>query len=306
MQVRQLQAFKAVLELGSATRAANALGISQPAISKSLAGLSAECGFDLFVRNRNGLEPTAEALSLFHEVERLFTGVTHIERQAAAIRDMRSGLISIAAFPAVTTRTLPTFLHRFTAKYPDIRLSLAAKSGRFLIEHVAADQVDFGIGLLRLEHPGVNFESLGPLPIVCVMNPNHRLAKKRFVRAEDLDNEAFISLGSEDQARFKIDAAFESTNIHRKIVMEAHQTEAACSFAAQGAGVALVEPFSASGFRPDELRILPFRPAISFELWLLTPVNRPRSRLVNLLVDEFRKFAGGFREITALKNGKVR
>ena len=273
MQVRQLQAFKAVLELGSATRAAGALGISQPAISKSLANLSAECGFELFIRNRNGLEPTAEALSLFREVERLFTSVNHIERHAAAIRDMRSGLISIAAFPAVATRPLPVFLYRFTQKYPDIRVSLAAKSGRFLIEHVGADQVDFGIGLLMLEHPGVNFESLGTIPVVCVMNPNHRLAKKRIIRAEDLDNEAFISLGSEDQARYKIDGAFEGTKIRRQIIMEAHQSEAACSFAAQGAGIALVEPFSANGFRTDELHIVPFRPAINFELWLMTPAK---------------------------------
>ncbi len=295
MRVRQLQAFKTVLELGSATRAARALGVSQPAVSKLLAGLSHECGFELFIRNGNRLEPTGEALSLFQEVDRLFVNVDHIERHAAAIRDLRVGLIAIAAFPAIATRALPIFLNGFTQRYPNTRLSLAARSGRLLVEYVAADQVDVGIGLMTSDHPGINFESAGKVDAVCVMSPKHRLAKKRFISADDLDGELFISLGSEDQSRFRVDSAFEGKTIHRKIVMEVHQSEAACTFASQGAGIAIVEPFSASGFRPDELKVLPFRPAIHFELWIMTPVRRPRSQLVTALIDEFLSFASTFR-----------
>ena len=77
--------------------------------------------------------------------------------------------------------------------------------------------------------------------------------------------------------------------------MEVHQSEAACAFAAQGAGIAMVEPFSASGFRPDELKVLSFRPAVHFELWLMTPVYRPQSQLVTALIEEIRSFVGLFR-----------
>jgi DNA-binding transcriptional LysR family regulator len=306
MRVRQLQVFKTVLELGSATRAAHALGISQPAVSKLLAGLSQECGFDLFVRKGNRLEATGEALSLFQEVERLFVNVDHIERHAAAIRDMRVGLVAIAAFPAIATRALPIFLNDFTRKHPDMRLSLVARSGRLLVEHVAAGQVDVGIGLMTFDHPGINFESLGAIEAVCVMSPKHRLAKKKFIRAEDIDGEPFISLGSEDQSRFKIDSAFKGKNIHRKIVMEVHQSEAACAFAAQGAGIAMVEPFSASGFRADELKVLSFRPAVHFELWIMTPVYRPKSQLVTALIEEFRSFVGTFRSRPSKRNSRSR
>ena len=56
---------------------------------------------------------------------------------------------------------------------------------------------------MTFDHPGINFESLGTIDAVCVMSPKHRLAKKKFIRAEDIDGEPFISLGSEDQSRFK-------------------------------------------------------------------------------------------------------
>ena len=289
IQVRQLQAFRRVVELGSATRAAVELGISQPAVSKLLAGLAEACGFELFVRNGNRLDPTAEGLSLFREVERLFVNVEQIERHAAAIREKRTGEIAIGAFPALATRALPKLLHRFRAGHPDTRLSLIARSGRMLVELVASDRVEVGIGLMTLEHPGIAVESLGTLEAVCVMSPDDPLARHEVVEAAHLGGRPFVSLGAEDQSRYRIDAAFVGTKVHRDIVIEAHQSEAACAFAAQGAGIAIVEPFSASGFHPDELVVRRFRPTILFDLWAMTPVHRQRSQLSLDFVEFFRR-----------------
>ena len=288
-QVRQLQAFKSVIELGSATRAARALGISQPAVSKLLGGLSDLCCFELFVRTGNRLDPTAEALMLFREVERLFVSVDHIERQAEAIRENKAGQISLAAFPALATRALPKLLRQFTEGRSETRLSLIARSGRLLVELVASDRVDIGIGLMTLEHPAVSVESLGTMEAVCVMSPHDPLARKSVIEAADLEGKPFISLGAEDQSRYRIDAAFEGTKIHRNIVIEAHQSEAACSFASLGAGVAIVEPFSASGFRADELAVRAFRPTVLFELWAMTPINRQRSIISTDFLQFFRE-----------------
>ena len=289
MNVRQLQAFRSVIELGSITRTSEVLRISQPAVSKLIANLTRDCGFELFQRSGNRLIPTAEALSLYREVERIFVGVDHIERHAEAIRDLRSGQIAIAAFPAIASRPLPRLITKFLHTHPETRFSLVARSGRLLVEHVAADRVDLGIGLMPPEHPGIRAHNARSFEAVCVMNRGHRLAKRKLIRASDLDDEPFISLGSEDQSRFRIDKAFEGSGIRRRITIEAQQSEAACMFASEGAGIAIVDPFSAAEFSAEQLVMKPFRPRVHFDLWLMSPIYRQRSVIVDAFVDLFRR-----------------
>lgn len=289
MNVRQLQAFRSVIELGSVTHAAEALRISQPAVSKLISHLGRDCGFELFRRNGNRLIPTAEALMLYGEVDRIFVSVDHIARHAAAIRELRSGQISIAAFPAIATRPLPRLITRFLRDHPETRFSLVARSGRLLTEWVAASRVDVGIGLMLPELPGISYESAGTVDAVCVMSPSHPLARRKVIRAMDLDGQPFISLGTEDRSRYRIDQVFEGSRVQPRIVVEAQQSEAACMFAAEGAGVAIVEPFSASGFTPDQLAVRTLQPRVRFDLWIMTPAHRRRSLIVTSFIELFRQ-----------------
>ncbi len=288
MNLRQLEAFRAVMESGAVTRAAAAMRISQPGVSKLIGHLAQDCGFPLFRRNGNRLTPTAEALLLYREVERTFVGVEHIARLATGIRELRSGQLALAAFPALATRPLPRIITRFLRDHAGTHVSVIGRSGRMLDEWVAANRVDLGIGLMHREHPGVEYANAGSVDAVCVMSPGHPLARQTIVRASDLDGVPFISLGAEDHARFSIDRAFEGGSVRRNIAIEAHQSEAACTFAAEGAGVAIVEPFSASEFAPTELAVRPFRPRVRFDLWLLTPAQRPRSLILEAFVERFR------------------
>jgi DNA-binding transcriptional LysR family regulator len=289
MNLRQLEAFRAVIDTGTVTRAGEILRISQPAVSKLIGHLARECGFELFRRNGNRLTPTAEAITLYAEVDRMFVSVEHISRHAAGIRELRSGQLSIAAFPALATRPLPRIVTRFLAEHPDTHVSIGSRSGRMLVEWVAANQVDIGIGLLMIEHPAIDYQSAGLVDGVCVMHPRHPLARRKVIRATDLDGQSFISLGAEDRSRFRVDQAFEGQGVRRRIAVEAQQSEAACTFASEGVGVAIVEPFSASEFSPEKLVVRPFQPRIPFDLWLMTPSHRPRSLLLESFVKMFER-----------------
>lgn len=289
MNLRQLDAFRAVMETGSVTRGAAVLGVSQPATSKLVAALERQCGFLLFHRRGNRLMPTAEASTLYAEVERMYVGAEHIARQVERIRELRSGQLSIAAFPALATRALPRLVNRFMADHPRINVSLVSRSSRALVEWVAAQQVDIGIGLMTLDRVGVAFEPVGSFEGVCVVPTKHRLARRKSIQPADLDGEPFIALGVEDGSRFKVDQAFEGTAVRRDILIEAQQSEAACAFVAAGAGISIVEPFSAGEFGADQLVVRPFRPAVWFDIWLILPTGRPRSRLAEEFIGFFRK-----------------
>ena len=108
VNLRQLEAFSAVMKSGSITQAAQAMHLSQPAVSKLIADLEHQIGFKLFARSKGShLTPTPEAGYFFHEVERSFIGVNALKRLARDISNLGTGQVQIAS--ANIARSIPAF-----------------------------------------------------------------------------------------------------------------------------------------------------------------------------------------------------
>lgn len=289
MIIRQLQAFSALMNGHTVTQAGERLGISQPAISKLIAAMERECGFPLFLRKRGRLSPSPEAKMLHAEIERVFVGIDRIEQAAADIRLLKRGQLSISALPAMALRFLPAVIAAFSHSHPDVRIVLHSHTSRSVVDHVANQQVDLGFGALSVDNPGVRFEYLCRTQAVCVLPIKHRLAARSVVRATDLRNEPFISLASEDHLRNTIDRLFDQLNIARQIEIETHIGATACAFVANGAGVTIVDPFSASQFRQDEVAVRPLEPVIPFDTWILYPAMRELSQVAIAFVTALRR-----------------
>ncbi|MDF2810074.1 MAG: hypothetical protein K0S56_1105 [Microvirga sp.] len=274
MNIRQLEAFKAIMELGSFTRAAEKLHLSQPAVSKLILLLERKCGFSLFHRQKNGVIPTAEGQMLYAEVERVFLGVESVAARARAIGQFDHGEIKLVTFPSLTTRVLPPILAEFLKAKPALRVTLASRNSWLLVDRVASQGVDVGFGMVSLDRPGVRFEKLCSMEAVCVLPPGHRLADRSVIHAEDLRGERFVAMVEEDRAQLGVDKAFDESGVNRDIVLKVQLTEACCSFVAAGLGVAVLDPLSTVGFGPHELIVKPFVPAITQDIWVITPTFR--------------------------------
>lgn len=279
---------------GSATGAGNLLHITQPAISQLLHQLENECGFSLFYRLHNGLRPTPEAKLLYKEVEGLMNTVERVQRVATKLKEGNWGAINVAGFPALAHRFLPEVVAKYKDTRPDITLSVESRRSRTLIDWVATQRVDVGIGLLASDRPDVSSTRLGSYPGVCVFLKDHRLARRKTVHARDLEGENFISLGTEDRSRLKIDKVFENERVHRRIQIEAPQSDIACGLVMHGVGTAVVDPFSAYNSAPN-LTAVPFSPVVSFDLWLLTSDANDKSWLVNDFCDHITQALQSFK-----------
>ncbi|MDF1587061.1 LysR substrate-binding domain-containing protein [Marinimicrococcus flavescens] len=287
MNVRQLEAFRAVMLTGTVTAAAEMLHVSQPAVSKLIAGLEATCGYDLFVRKAGRALPTPEAQQLYCKVEQMFVGVHAIRRESDRIRDQASGQVAIAAFPALAGRALPRLLTGFLASRPDLRLSLRSMASRRVLETVGAQQADIGFSIMPCEHPGVDVEHLHRLERVCVVPRGHRLAGARSVSPEDLRGEPFVSLNVEDPDHLAIEKVFCDLGIQRRLRIETLHSETACSFVANGAGVTIIDPLTPAE-HGDAVIALPFVPPVYLNVWLLWPSHRIRSKLALSIADLVR------------------
>ncbi|HLT79347.1 MAG TPA: LysR substrate-binding domain-containing protein [Ferrovibrio sp.] len=281
---RQLQAFCAFIDTGSVTAAAERLRLSQPAVSKMLTALEYDVGFPLFSRERKRLVPNSEALLLYGEATRIFSGLAEIEAFARDIRSRTAGSLHIISTPAFGDSFLPSVVGKFLATHSKAKLVSHVRSSTIINQRIVSQQADLGFSMMPFEHPAVISEPLCEWPAVCVLPERHRLASRDVIKPSDLADEQFLSFPSDGRMRHLIDAVFDQRGISRRLDYEVYSSSEACALVAQNLGVAIVDPFTAyaaTKWQPIVQRR--FEPEIYYTFRLM----RPRYRETSLLAEEF-------------------
>lgn len=268
--IRQIEAFNAVMRTGSVTEAAAALHVSQPAVSKLLRAFEEGCGFALFERRAGRLSPTGDARRLHAETERLGAGLARVARTARAIRDLERGELSVVGYPALSLRLLPTAAARFLAERPGTRMALATRPSRGIAEAMLPRSADLGFSLVRSEDPGIACSAFTRSALVCALPPGHPLVAGPEVALADLARLPLIALGPDDLSMQVIRDAFARAGLEMQVGLEAEMAESACTLVRAGLGPALVPALCAAGWRSDEVVFRPIRPSASQQVWCYT------------------------------------
>lgn len=285
MNLRQLDAFRAVMITASVTNAAEFLNVSQPAVSRLIADLERAIGFSLFVREKgSALAPTPEAESFYQEVDRNFAGLDALKRAADDIRNFRSGQLRIASLPALAMGFLPSVIQKFHALHPSVTVQLQTRSSATVRQWVAAQQFDLGLARPG-EYPGVEAKLFANIPGVCVFPPGHRMTALDVVKPANFEDESFISLSTEDLSRARIDRVFEKAGVSRNIVVETQYAATICGLVLKGVGVSIINPITAMDFIERHLEARRFEPEIQFEYMLFLPKHKPLSRLTQSFLE---------------------
>ena len=183
------------MELGTVTAAAEALHISQPAVSRTLQQAERRLGFPLFLRRKKRLLATPEAQSLFSETVRAFAAFDLVQKRAADLSAGRAGGLNIAAISAFANALLPKAVATFCKSRPDVVVTLQSMSALQVATHVANHQADLGFVIDSIATPGVSVSDLWATDFGCVMPRTHPLASKLHVVPADLEHERLICLG---------------------------------------------------------------------------------------------------------------
>jgi DNA-binding transcriptional LysR family regulator len=146
MNLRRLQAFRAVFESGSVTAAAQRLHMTQPAVSRLIGDLEKELGLALFARQRQRLVPTEEGRSFFREAERALAAVDQVVDIARDIRTLQGAHLRVVTLISAAFGILPGAMKALIATHPRIRVSLEIKDIRDIADWVIT-------GPLTLESP---------------------------------------------------------------------------------------------------------------------------------------------------------
>lgn len=285
--IRELAAFRAVMETGSLSRAAEIMLVTQPAMSKIIKGLEEKTGLRLFKRHRQRFHPTVEAQILLNEVENVLHSLARVKRISQDLGAVALSDLTVSAMAAAGINLLPKVLADFQKLHPGSRSSLNIRSSPKLLELAIAQQFDVGFGLLHLDHHEVDCRHVMRLKAVVILPAGHRLEAADEVELADLRGEDFISLGSYDRTASIVDRAFEQAGIKRRVIAQVELGSAICEYVRQGAGVGIIDAFTAAGCSAQGLTQKPLSPPLFFDVYMLLPARRPaslvRERFLELL-----------------------
>lgn len=276
---RQIEIFRAVMDTGQVTRAAERLHTSQPTISRELARLEQVLAYALFERERGRLRPTARALALHEEVKAAYAGLERVAATAEALRHYAHGRLLLAGLPALTHALLPAALAGFAARQPQARVSLESLESPQLEQALSEQRHDLGL-VERHEAPaGCELQTLLVADEVAVLPAAHPLAARARLRPEDFADQPFVSLSPTDVYRQQIDAVFAAAGVARALRMDTPSAVAVCALVRQGLGLGIVNPLTALEMAGPDLVVRPLSVAIPFHVALVRPLGRPQHPL---------------------------
>lgn len=253
VSLRQLEYFVAAARHGGAARAAAALNVSQPSISKAIADLEVLWGEPLFVRlHARGLELTAAGSARHREAHALLEQARALERPRS---DVLSGQLRVGCLSTLAPRWVAAILARLRSDYPGITVQLHEADTETLTRLLERGGLDIALLYdLGLARPGVRIEALADLAPYALLPWGHRLAAQASVRLADLAAEPLVLIDLPHSREYFL-SLFRDAGVAPTIAWEASSLEMVRSMVANGLGVSVLTTRPVQDRSQDGLRI---------------------------------------------------
>jgi DNA-binding transcriptional LysR family regulator len=192
MDTRQLAAFCAVVERKSFSQAAEALGVSQPAVSLQIRSLEERLGTQLIDRSGRRVEPTEAGSRLYRGAQRLLALEEQLLAEVAAGEDgPLHGRLELGASSGPGETVLPALLGEFQRAHPEVHVALAVHDTQTIVDLVARRELELGVVGAARRHRGVTFEPFFRDEVILVCPPGHPFAG-RTISLDELKSEPLI------------------------------------------------------------------------------------------------------------------
>jgi len=230
-------ALQKIIEFNSFTKAANALGYTQSAISQMMASLEEELSIKLLYRSRVGVKLTLEGEALYPFIERTILQYRAMQEKANEIKGLDTGIIRIGTISSITCHWLPNLMRDFKASYPNVQFILHQGDYSSIQEWIKVGAVDFGF-TSPLAVTGLETIPIKEGRMLAVLPENHELASHSAVNLKEIVNEPFILL---EEGHFSEPMeAFHACNIEPNIKFRMHDDYAIMTMVEAGLGISIL------------------------------------------------------------------
>lgn len=289
LDTKQLEAFVAVMSIGSMTGAAKALGKSQPVVTRLIQDLEQEVGFALLHRNGPRIAPTEQGVSFFQQAELFLGGLRTISERARDIAAAKARPIEIASVPAIAAGLVPLALGAMAERLLPGHVHLQSTAAENVVQSVAARTADVGIASLPLDNPGIDVHWIGEAPCVAVVPETDPLAVKESLSPEDLKEKRLIVSANPYRLRMRINQMLERHAITPAGIIDSNATYVSLSLARAALGIAIVESVTILGLPIQGVSVIPLDFKIPFYWGVITATGRPLPSIVESFIAEIEQ-----------------
>lgn len=251
--LRQLQAFIAVAQAQSFTRAAERLNLAQPIVSGLVRDLEAEVGFRLFNRTTRRVEPTDAALEFLHDVERINDNVEMALRRARDIGLRRRGHIAVGAPPLLAAALMPHAMADFAQHSPDITVTLVDRPIADLHQMLKDGELHLAIGTFLRVDPSITRRSLVTDSFSLLCRTDHPLAALKRPRWRDLEGHALIALRGGNGIREQLERGYAAAGLTAEPAHEFSQLATVIAMVEAGFGLTVLPLYGLTALPSDQL-----------------------------------------------------
>ncbi|GAU84548.1 LysR family transcriptional regulator [Bosea sp. BIWAKO-01] len=291
MDLRQLEAFAAVISAGSITGAARLLGRSQPALTRLIQELEETLGFSVLHRSGPRVTPTERGLRFHQEVEPVITWLRQLRERAEAIAADKPRSLEIAAIASFAAGMLPAALARLGQDALPEQVHIRAALAEQVVQSVATHVAEIGVTSLPVDHPALEIHWIGEAPCVAAIRADDPLAASDTIPLASIEGRRLITMANPFRWRRRVDVALEQVGVRPASVLDANTSNTALMAARAGLGIAILEPVIAYGMPLEGVAIRKLDVPISFFWGVVTPYGRPLTPLVEGLVGALEALA---------------
>jgi DNA-binding transcriptional LysR family regulator len=240
INLNQFRTFFLAAKQKSITKAAEALYITQPAVTMQIKSFEQSLGLKLFRKHGKELQLTDVGMVLFDYAEKVFEIVDQVEYVLKSYGDLTQGSLTIGTTRSFARHLMPELLSRFQERYPKVKVFLKVGSSQRIVDGLREFKYDLGI-IGRLP----NLKKLEVIPYTkeefcLVTSPKHRFAKRGKVSLSELNNEPIIIRESGSGSRHAILSLLNSHNMRPSVLVEAGSVEFIKEYIIKGQGISFL------------------------------------------------------------------
>lgn len=278
---RHIEVFHAVYQSGSVSAAARALNVSQPSVSKVLRHAESRIGFTLFRIVKGRLVPTEEAHVLFGEVRELQARLDSLQQTTINLRRGSEGRLGLAVLPSLGLDVAPLAVSRFRAKHREVAIDIQTLHNDDILSSLYERECDLAIGYDVPRHPRLAHIQVASGELVLLFRKADWPDAPARVSLDMIDSLDVIRLSSKGALATLFNQELEDVDegAAARAEVSVQTYYVAAGLVRRGAGMAVVDEFTARASLTDELDFRPLTDKPSFGVYVIHLEDRPLSRL---------------------------